>query len=66
MKPFGPVVPIMKFDTVDEAIALANDSIYGLSGSVYGGDVDEAIEVARQMNGGAISINDGSMNGLYP
>jgi len=57
---FGPVIPIMKFDTVDQAVDLANDTIYGLSGSVFG-EANEAIEVAERVNGGAMSINDGSM-----
>lgn len=58
---FGPVIPIMKFKTVDEAVALANDTIYGLSGSVFAGSTEEAMAVARRMNAGAISINDGSL-----
>jgi acyl-CoA reductase-like NAD-dependent aldehyde dehydrogenase len=48
----------MKFTTKEEAIRLANDTIYGLSGAVFAGSVDEAMEVARQVEGGAISIND--------
>ncbi len=57
---FGPVIPITKFDKVEDAIAMANDTVYGLSGSVYG-DTEDAMPIARQMNGGAISINDGSL-----
>jgi acyl-CoA reductase-like NAD-dependent aldehyde dehydrogenase len=60
---FGPVIPIMAFDTVDEAVALANDTIYGLSASVYGA-ADEAMQVARRLNGGAVSINDGSLTAM--
>jgi acyl-CoA reductase-like NAD-dependent aldehyde dehydrogenase len=55
---FGPIIPVMKFTTKEEAIRLANDTIYGLSGAVFAGSVDEAMEVARQVEGGAISIND--------
>ena len=61
---FGPVIPVMKFDRVEEGLALANDSRYGLSGSVFAGDVDEAVAVAQQLNGGAISINDGSLTAM--
>ena len=57
---FGPVIPVTLFDTVEEAVALANDSIYGLSAAVIG-DSAEAIAVAERLEAGAISINDGSM-----
>ena len=58
---FGPVIPIMSFKDIDEAIALANDSDYGLSGSVFSGDVEEAIRVASLIDAGGMSINDGSL-----
>ncbi|MDX2223710.1 MAG: aldehyde dehydrogenase family protein [Rhodospirillaceae bacterium] len=61
---FGPVIPIMPFDTVDEAVALANDTIYGLSASVYAGTPQDALPVARRLNGGAVSINDGSLTAM--
>ena len=57
---FGPVIPIMRYAAVDEAIRLANDTDYGLSAAVLG-DADEADRVARQLNAGAVSINDGGM-----
>ncbi len=57
---FGPVIPITVYDDVEEAIALANDSIYGLSAAVIG-DVTEAEAVAERLEAGAISINDGSL-----
>ncbi len=60
---FGPVLPVMPFDTVDEAIALANDSEFGLSAAVFG-DEAEATEVGLQINAGAISINDGGLTTL--
>ena len=63
---FGPVVPIMSFKTEAEAIELANDSIYGLSGSVFSKDIEHALAVARQIEVGAVSINDGSLtNKVY-
>ncbi len=57
---FGPVLPVTLYDEVDHAIALANDSIYGLSAAVIGA-VAEAEAVAAQLEAGAISINDGAM-----
>ncbi|MCB2107751.1 MAG: aldehyde dehydrogenase family protein, partial [Rhodobacteraceae bacterium] len=61
---FGPVIPIMPFETVDDAVALANDTTYGLSASVYAGSAEEAIPVAKRLNGGAVSINDGSLTSM--
>ena len=54
---FGPLMPVMPFDSVDEAVVLANDSEYGLSGAVFGPQ-EQAIEVARRVDGGGISVND--------
>ncbi|KAF3890686.1 MULTISPECIES: aldehyde dehydrogenase family protein [Nostocales] len=61
---FGPIMPVMSFSTVEEAITLANDSIYGLSAAVFAGSDAEAIEVARQIDAGGISINDASLTAL--
>ena len=58
---FGPIVPVMPFDDVEQAIALANDSEYGLSACVLAGTIEEAIEVGRRIDAGGISINDGCM-----
>lgn len=55
---FGPVVPVMKFKTVAEAAALANDTIYGLSGAVFGPDTHTAGDVATLVFAGGVSIND--------
>jgi acyl-CoA reductase-like NAD-dependent aldehyde dehydrogenase len=57
---FGPVIPVMPFDRVDEAIALANETEYGLSAAVIG-DEEEAQAVALRLNAGAVSINDGGL-----
>ncbi len=63
---FGPIVPIMAFSTVEEALKLANDSIYGLSASVFSKDIENAIAIGSQIEAGAISINDGSLtNKVY-
>lgn len=60
---FGPVLPLMPFDSDAEAIALGNDSDYGLSGSVFG-EEEHAIAVAGQLLVGAVGINDASMTAL--
>lgn len=57
---FGPVLPVMSFRTADEAVRLANDSVYGLSAAVFGAEA-EALAVARQLIVGAVSINDGAL-----
>ncbi len=61
---FGPVLPVMAFDSVDEALALANDSEYGLSGCVFGADENQCLAVARRLNVGGVSINDASMTSM--
>ncbi len=59
---FGPVLSITTYSTEQEAIELANDSEYGLSGGVWSGDEDRAMLVARQMRTGQVSINGGPFN----
>jgi acyl-CoA reductase-like NAD-dependent aldehyde dehydrogenase len=61
---FGPILPVMAFQTPDEAIALANDSAYGLSAAVFAGEENEALEIARHLDAGAISINDAALTAL--
>ena len=46
---FGPILPVIAFDSIDEAVALANDTSFGLSGSVIAGSVDEALPIAELM-----------------
>jgi acyl-CoA reductase-like NAD-dependent aldehyde dehydrogenase len=61
---FGPIMPIMPFATVEEAIQLANDTIYGLSAAVFAGATTEAIEVGDRIRAGGISINDAALTAL--
>ena len=54
---FGPVLVMQAFDTEDEAVALANDSIYGLAASVWSSNVDRPLRVARRIEAGTVWIN---------
>jgi acyl-CoA reductase-like NAD-dependent aldehyde dehydrogenase len=63
---FGPVLSILPYDSEDEAIEIANDSIYGLAGAVWSGDAAHATEVARRLRTGQVDINGGSFNPLAP
>jgi len=63
---FGPVLSILPYDTEEEAIAIANDSTYGLAGAVWAGDAEHARQVARRMRTGQVDINGGSFNPLAP
>ena len=63
---FGPVLSIIPFDTEEEAVAIANDTIYGLSGAVWSGDVERATRVARQIRTGMITVNGARGGGGTP
>src|SRR5690606_27401633 len=54
---FGPVVAIVPFDDEDEAIAIANDSDYGLFSYVFSGDLGRGVEIARQLESGNVAVN---------
>jgi len=63
---FGPVLSIIPYDTEEEAIAIANDSAYGLSGGVWAGSEEKAVEVARKLRTGQVDINGGAFNTVAP
>jgi aldehyde dehydrogenase (NAD+) len=56
---FGPVIGILGYKDLDDAVHIANDSQYGLAGQVYGADVATATSVARRIRAGAVSVNAG-------
>jgi aldehyde dehydrogenase (NAD+) len=60
---FGPVLSLIDYDTVDEAIRLANDSPYGLGGAVYSSDPELGLKVAERMITGTVVVNNGSLAG---
>lgn len=61
---FGPIIPIMPFETEEEGIRLANDSIFGLSGAVFAETNEKAISVAAKIHAGAISINECALTAI--
>ena len=63
---FGPVLSIMPYDTEEEAIEIANDTIYGLAGGVWSGDPERAQRVARRIRAGQVEVNGGAFNVMAP
>jgi aldehyde dehydrogenase (NAD+) len=63
---FGPVLSVLPYESVEEAIAIANDSPYGLSGGVWAPDADDALAVARRLRTGGVEVNGGRYNPLAP
>ncbi|HZC10812.1 MAG TPA: aldehyde dehydrogenase family protein [Mycobacterium sp.] len=54
---FGPIIGVLGYRDIEDAVAIANDSIYGLSGQVYGTDAAAAVAVARRLRTGAVNVN---------
>ena len=63
---FGPVLSIIAYDTEEEAVQIANDTIYGLAGAVWAGDQEHAKAVARQIRTGMVDVNGGGFNPMAP
>jgi aldehyde dehydrogenase (NAD+) len=63
---FGPVLVILAYDTEDDAVRIANDSPYGLSGAVWSADPAHAEGVARRMRTGRVVVNGGAFNPVAP
>jgi len=63
---FGPVVSVIPYDDEDDAVAIANDSPYGLSGSVWGADAEHAKEVARRIRSGNVAVNQHTLDPVGP
>ena len=61
---FAPILPVMAFNTDEEAVELANDTIYGLSAAVFADDVVRARNIAGRLEAGAISINDAALTSV--
>jgi acyl-CoA reductase-like NAD-dependent aldehyde dehydrogenase len=63
---FGPVLVVIAYQDEDEAVAIANDTIYGLGGAVWSGTDEHALKVARRLRTGQVDINGGPFNGQAP
>jgi aldehyde dehydrogenase (NAD+) len=63
---FGPVLTILKYEDEDDALRIANGTVYGLAGAVWAGQESEAVAFARRMETGQVDINGGRFNPLAP
>jgi aldehyde dehydrogenase (NAD+) len=63
---FGPVLAVIPFDDVDDAVRIANDSEFGLAGSVWTGDVDQGMDIARRVRTGTYGVNQYTMDFVAP
>ena len=63
---FGPVLAVLSYDNIEDAISIANDTDYGLAAYVTGQDTEKALELARGLRAGQVSINYGSSGPLAP
>ncbi|MGH3109563.1 MAG: aldehyde dehydrogenase family protein [Gaiellaceae bacterium] len=60
---FGPVLSVIAYDDEDDAVEIANDTVYGLAGYVWGGDTERAVAVARRLRTGMVAVNGGTFIG---
>ena len=63
---FGPVLSIIPYEDEDDAVRIANDTVYGLAGGVWSSDVERAKQIARRLRTGQVDINGGKFNALAP
>jgi aldehyde dehydrogenase (NAD+) len=63
---FGPVLAIMPYDDEDDAVRIANDTVYGLAGGVWSGDEERAKRVAARIRAGQVEVNGGAFNPMAP
>jgi aldehyde dehydrogenase (NAD+) len=63
---FGPVLSVIPYDDEDDALRIANDSSYGLSGAVWAGDPEHALAFAKRMRTGQVEVNGGRFNPMAP
>jgi acyl-CoA reductase-like NAD-dependent aldehyde dehydrogenase len=63
---FGPVLSVIPYDDEADAVRIANDTVYGLSGGVWGADKDRATNVARKVRTGQLEVNGGGFNAVAP
>jgi lactaldehyde dehydrogenase/glycolaldehyde dehydrogenase len=54
---FGPVIPLIEFDTIDDAISMANDCVYGLASSIFTNDLNTAVKACRELEFGETYVN---------
>ncbi|MEN9553140.1 MAG: hypothetical protein RLY24_735, partial [Actinomycetota bacterium] len=63
---FGPVLSIIPYDTIDDAVDIANDTVYGLAGAVFAKDKETGIAIARRLRTGQVTVNGGAFNPNAP
>ena len=63
---FGPVLSVLPYDSEDEAVSIANGTIYGLAGGVWSADPARALSIARRMRAGQVDVNGGRFNLMAP
>jgi aldehyde dehydrogenase (NAD+) len=63
---FGPVLCMIPYDSIDEAVQIANDTVYGLSAYVYGGSPESALAVGKRLRAGMVHINGAGLDAMAP
>jgi aldehyde dehydrogenase (NAD+) len=63
---FGPVLSVIGYSSEDEAIQIANGTLYGLAAAVWSADQDHAVAVARRLRAGQVEVNGGAWNTMAP